>query len=96
MKPLLNTTLLFLLLVIGIAGGVSGQDVPDFEETRRLAEQGNATAQFTLGAMYDFGVAVPEDDAEADSIFTTLMGDQVAPRRKFIEDNALDVKNLDV
>ena len=37
-----------------------------------------------------------EDDAEADIMFTTLMGDQVAPRRKFIEDNALDVKNLDV
>jgi DNA gyrase subunit B len=37
-----------------------------------------------------------EDVVETDDIFTVLMGDQVEPRRKFIEDNALDVKNLDV
>jgi DNA gyrase subunit B len=37
-----------------------------------------------------------EDDVEADSIFTILMGDEVEPRREFIQDNALEVRNLDV
>jgi DNA gyrase subunit B len=37
-----------------------------------------------------------EDIAECEVIFSTLMGEDVEARRKFIEDNALDVKNLDI
>src|SRR4029079_4170411 len=37
-----------------------------------------------------------EDRVRADEMFTILMGDQVQPRREFIQDNALDVKNLDI
>ena len=36
------------------------------------------------------------DSVEAEEMFTKLMGEEVAPRRQFIEDNALNVRNLDI
>ena len=37
-----------------------------------------------------------EDAIEANEVFSMLMGDEVAPRREFIQDNAIYVQNLDV
>ena len=37
-----------------------------------------------------------DDAVESEEIFNVLMGDQVEPRREFIERNALDVRNLDI
>ena len=50
------------LLLISLVGCSDGTN---FEETKRLAEQGDATAQFRVGSMYSFGEGVPENDAEA-------------------------------
>jgi TPR repeat protein len=52
--------LLLLLLLPALAFAQS-----DFEETKALAEQGNADAQYNLGLIYDLGNGVPENDAEA-------------------------------
>ncbi|MBV56954.1 MAG: hypothetical protein CMQ12_10330 [Gammaproteobacteria bacterium] len=86
MKPLLNTTLLFLL-VIGFSGGASGQD---FEETKRLAEQGDADAQFNLGIMYTNGRGAPENDVEAVRWFR-LAAEQGYARAQFRQGNATDL-----
>ncbi len=52
---------------------------------------------FVNGTIYDpFKKVTIEDIVESDGIFTILMGAHVEPRRNFIEENALRVKNLDV
>ena len=52
-----------------------------------------ASGEFQLGTLFSVKL---EDLTETETIFTTLMGENVEARRKFIEDNALDVKNLDI
>ena len=49
----------------------------------------------TLALLGTATKSVSEEDA-ADSIFNVLMGDVVSLRRDFIQENALDVKNLDI
>ncbi|HQB97926.1 MAG TPA: hypothetical protein PKZ46_03260, partial [Candidatus Cloacimonadota bacterium] len=49
------------------------------------------------GSGYQFMSWISMDDAiEADRMFTILMGDEVEPRREFIQANARYVKNLDI
>ena len=60
----MKKTLLFVLALAVIPVGVDAQ-VPDLEEVRVLAEQGDAIAQYNLGLMSASGRGVPEDDVEA-------------------------------
>ena len=62
MKPLVATVAVLVALATGAPVQVQ---TPELDELRALAEQGDATAQFNLGIMYDNGRGVPQDDAEA-------------------------------
>mgnify|MGYP000046908671 CR=1 FL=1 len=53
--------LIFLILTVTTSAHADGF----FEETKKLAEQGDAEAQFNLGVIYDYGEGVPENDKEA-------------------------------
>ena len=59
MKNILSALLLTCAFVL------PAMAAPDFEETKELAEQGDAVGQYNLGFMYDNGEGVPENDAEA-------------------------------
>ena len=64
MKHLTNL-LAAALLALGLNQAVWADDASDFRQTRQLAEQGVAEAQYNLGVMYDSGRGVRQDYAEA-------------------------------
>ncbi|MGY8790049.1 MAG: tetratricopeptide repeat protein [Pseudomonadales bacterium] len=66
----------FFTLLLGFAGSSYGQD---FEETKLLAEQGDATAQNNLGLMYANGEGVPENDVEAVKLYRLAAEQGYAP-----------------
>src|SRR5271157_5985893 len=69
-----------------------------FRYMRELLERGHVYIAMPPLYKVEIGkkILYAYDDAQKDEIFTTLMGENVEPRRKFIEDNALSVSNLDV
>jgi TPR repeat protein len=70
----------FLLLGFFLTPVMAVGQIPDFAETLRLAQEGNAAAQYNLGLMYDNGEGVPEDDVTAYAWFNVaaVSGDENA------------------
>ena len=56
---------LLLPLALAVIPVTVDAQIPDLEEVRARVEQGDPTARFDLGYMYDLGEGVPENDAEA-------------------------------
>ena len=78
MHRILRTLLVFILLA---AAGFAA-DADFFAETKKKAEAGDATAQYSLGFMYNLGIGVPKDDKEAVK-WSRLAADQGIARAQY-------------
>ena len=83
------------------AGDTGTQGLAEIVVTANKVEESSSKVGLTIQTIADKAlteqhIATLQDLAESEAIFSTLMGEDVEGRRKFIEENALDVRNLDV
>ena len=91
-EPLLTATRLLAEIV---ALGKKGLSIQRYKGLGEMNPQQLAETTMNPDSRTLLQVKI-EDTVEADLVFTSLMGDDVEPRRDFIEKNALNVQNLDI